>query len=1676
MNLPADSASSPAGSTAAPRLETLQDLYDRGLYLQAWRQGAPWGALQDWPIVEPRLLAARLCHQLGSPRLGEWLIRGLKRAAPEHPEVQYYHLYSYWRRRGPYAAWRYYQSHPPLAESATADTRSAWLCLAGQAAGMLRDFDIADSLLQQARQAAPESAWVRVCTAGVLEQQDEYDAALNEVQTALELRPWYRPAVEYLSHLLTLRGEDAQAVSLLEEAARRLECAGISAQLYGIYLELKQYSQARAALERFFELSPLIGKKAGKWLAGARAELAYRDGDYDEAIAQAELSDSEFQKGCAERLRNPEHRAAKVVQLPVGFVRQHHATCAPATLSAISRFWQMPADHLQVAEEICYDGTSNHSERVWAETHGWATREFSVTEESAVALLDRGVPFTFTTVDPGNAHLQAVIGYDARRGLLTLRDPFFRNASEALTEKMLARYRPYGPRGMALVPAERRELLENLELPDAAVWDVLHQFDGALKAHRRDEASQCVEQLAQDYPQHRLALEARRRLAIYDNNPQVQLQCVEQLLAQFPDCQALQFERLALLRSQGQRDDRLQTLQKLCNQKDAHPLFWQQYAQELRVDARRQDDAFYLARRAIRRWQSDSSGYTLLAGLYADEQRLEEAVELYRFAACLADKDEQSAQAYFHASGWIKQTDRALDFLRNRFARFGAKSSAPARSLATAYSLLDRYPEALETIDQALVQRPDEGSLLLFAADYWGNAGAQHAGKARELLELARDKAPRGEWLRSAARIADREGRLEEALAAWKEALELAPLAMDAHQALAQLYAETAGEAAALAFLRERVELFPHHSPLCELWLQWEQDQPASEREPKLRLAISRFPENAWLHRELLHLLRTEQRLDEAWKEAALAAELEPLSPSLAIARAMLFYEAGDLAAARNELTTDLARSIDNDYSIRLLLEYCPTPGDRRAALAFLQAQLTQQTIVGESLLAFREVARGLLPPAELLQTLRDGLAARPDLWLAWSALIQQLAVAEQLDEAADLALRATERFPMVARLWIDLAKIRLAQLDDQAELSALRNAHQLAPNWSFAIRSLADALLRQGDAAEARELLAGAVARIPLDVALLQELAEVLWGLEQREEALACAEKAVQLEPGFERSWDALNSWSERLGKPELALACARRLTQRRGGESRSWLIFARMLDEPEQREERLAAVDKAIALSPRHTDAHDLRAVTLAQSESWEEARAACHPAVYGEHVPSELLARAAWIEAQRGDYAAAIAQMEQVVADEPGFYGAWTRLADWRQIQGDHEGYLKAAQAMAALDPHSEVNLGYLGEALLQTGDKAAAQAAFSKAFELNPRYEFGGNYLFDLQFEAEDLEAAAATLAQLRAHSSSPWVMGRQARLAAKQQDSAAAKEALCSIAINPDGNEWALQTAIEADSELRGSLETERCLEERLSAEPQHPQLMDQWVRLRIERNSYDLFPLIKPLLDREAGRKAFSTWVEKLARSGKSEEFTQLVEGNRELLRSHDYLWGTIAFGYAVQRRHAETAAWSADWYSRTEANSWMLASAAEGLRNCDQQAEAIGCSLRAIQFPEENAQFIHRLWLAYDVAIAGELMMAERHWLAFEAVKPETLDDDNRFLELIVSALLQLLRAPPEQKAAIAANQRRLLVQFRNGYQAWAYEPARRKAYSAALRRLAAARGWWGSVVQMWDRLLGQG
>ncbi len=844
-----------------------------------------------------------------------------------------------------------------------------------------------------------------------------------------------------------------------------------------------------------------------------------------------------------------------------------------------------------------------------------------MTEESAAALLDRGVPFTLTTTNPGSGHLQAVIGVDGRRGTFWIRDPFLRNVREAIADALLEQYRAYGPRGMAMVPMEQRTRLDGLELPDASLWDRLHELDAALVGHRRDDADALVARIEAQADGHRIGREARLRMARYDADQTEILECVDRLLELSLKDPGLQLERLGCLRELARRNDRLAMYRTICEARRPHPIFLQQYAQELQADARRHAEAIELLRRAIRAGPEDAGSYYILANILWDDRRFDKAFELYRFATCLNDKEEAFAESYFRAAQWFKKTDEALAFLRGRFERFGRKSSAPARTLARAYMHLNRTTDALAMVEEALSLRPDDGDFVLFSAGMYAGASGKNMPKALALVKKAKGSASRAQWLRTAARLETQAGRPAAALGHWRKLLAIQPLAVDVHQAIAQLLSATQDRPAALKHLAEAVDRFPHHLPLQQLWLQWLRDERASLCESALRNAVALHPHDAWLRRELAFFLVGARRFAEATVEAEAAGGLEPLNPSQCYLQAKIHRGEGRLAEAKKALREAVLLSVDFALAIDDWMSICTTLAERREVLATVQSELVRQVIFGGGLLAFRRHAHGVLGPLELWDLLNQMLQDRPDLWQVWSACVQQLLGMGSRESALEIARKATERFPLLPVLWLERASACRACEDWRGERAALETAHQINPDWGEAVRALADFHERQGEFRESLDLLEAAVARQPLEINNQIMLAETRWRRKRQDAAIRAIRHTIELHPGYDRAWDDLRRWATEAGHREYATEAARKLTKSRAGEARSWLVLGEMLDGPAERDERLAALEKAISLNPHLVEAHRLRAITLAAAMRWEEARQACRPAVFGDQPPVVL-----------------------------------------------------------------------------------------------------------------------------------------------------------------------------------------------------------------------------------------------------------------------------------------------------------------------------------------------------------------------------------------------------------------------------------------------------------------------
>jgi tetratricopeptide (TPR) repeat protein len=1649
-------AADPGGVAVAPEdLGRVLALYEDGLYLRAYELARALGPLEAWSGTAGRLLAGRLAIHVGAPGLGRRLHARAWREDRADAEACYYRARERLGRRGPLRAWAFLKRVGPL-DGAPEASRADWLAVHAVVLGHLRDFDAADAWLARAEAESPGRAWVQVERAQLLELEDRYEEALGAARRALELRPWYRPAVQATAHHLQLLDRRGEALELLREAAGRLESGPLVLQLAALQEEMGHHDDARRSLERFAELSPLMEEDVRRWLEGRRSDVAYALGDVGAAIAHARASDSPFFLALADRLEGADAGARRVV-LDVEFVRQHHQTCSPATLAALARFWGMPADHLEVAEAICYDGTSDDRERDWAEHHGAVAREFTVTWDAAVALLDRGVPFALTTVEPLSGHLQAVIGYDGRRRTLLLRDPTLPHSGEAYADGLLERYRASGPRGMVLVPRGRAALLEGIELPEAALYDHVYRLRRALERHDRDGAAAALAALREEAPGHRLTHHARRHLAAYDADVTEQLAAVEALLGLFPEDVNLRLTQLACLRDLSRRDDRLALLGELCDRRGADPLFLRRLAQELLADAREHPKAVRLALRALRARPLDESCVAILAEVAWDARRLGESLELWRLASCLDDKDEGLARAYFAAARHLRREGETLRLLEGRFRRFGKRSSAPARTLAWALARLERMDESFEVLDEALRLRPEDGELLLHVAEARASHGQSDRADAH--LVAAEGHCRRADWLRAAAGLASARADLPGALALWRRVLEVEPAALDAHRAAARLLAETEGPAAASEHLARACERFPHNYALHQARVEWLRGEGPAAQEPAVRRVLEIDPCDAWAYRELALVLSEQGRHDEAAAAMGRASELEPSSANEASVRGQVLERAGRREEAAEAYREAVRRSADHDFAIARLIDACDTPEGRREALAFVAAELERQVTFGDGLIAFARQARGILDADELLAALRRAWDARPDLWQSWSALVREHLRRGDRDEALDLARRAASRFPLLPRAWLDVAAVHEAREDRDGEVEALRRALQLGPGWGAAARQLAQALERGGDFAASRAVLERAVAHGPREACNHGCLADALWHLDEREPAFERLRHALRLDPEYDWAWETLRAWSGELGRPGAPADLARELASARGGEAGVWLRLARELDGPDDLDERLAALDRAIALDPRLTQAHDLKAELLAEAGRFDEASAACRPPAWGDRPPCPLLGRAAWVEARRGDLPAAIAAMRPVVAENPDYSWGLRHLAEWTCDAGTPAEYLEAADAMVRNDPDDPVAWAYRGEARLKAEERGAARDDFRRAVELAPRYNFAAVLLFDLEFERGDLDAAGRVLEPFGARSTDEFVIAREVQLAAKLGDAGTALEALRRLCEAPHGgSDWPLRTADRAFARARWGERAWAAYAEILERPAPPPMVATLWGEHLATRNGRGLDRLDALLGRGEVGLPALAAYLQALGRRKDRRAVDACRRRYLGVLREDTHGWGTLGYALTTLGRHRAAAGWLRDWPGRDAARPWMLINLVLSLRALGRVGEANRVGRHALGLDTDYTSAYHATWLALDEAIDGDPDAADAR---LGRIDPSPFDATNRYLHRLAGLVIrQRLAAPGGRRRVFAETRRGLAALGRAEAIPSEDHGAVARTYARAVRRLAADSG----------------
>ncbi|HEX9961976.1 MAG TPA: tetratricopeptide repeat protein, partial [Pyrinomonadaceae bacterium] len=978
---------------------------------------------------------------------------------------------------------------------------------------------------------------------------------------------------------------------------------------------------------------------------------------------------------------------------------------------------------------------------------------------------------------------------------------------------------------------------------------------------------------------------------------------------------------------------------------------------------------------------TSGAGYRFIADILWSKRRFEEAAELYRLAASLNDKDEQFAYSYFLAARHLKQTGQALKFLRDRFERFGHRSNMPIQSLFHALREMGETVEAFEALENALRKRPNDGELKLFAAGAKAHFGKKQ--EAENLLRQAEKNAPRGLWLRKAAMISELDGNFKASLENWREIVGLEPLAYDAHESIAYLLAAIEGRKAAQDYLRELTGKFPFNRDLHKLRLNWLREE-TGEAIAILKHLLELNPHDVWSYREYSRRLHAERKYAEALSVARAALELDPQDSLNYWANGLVLTELGKYDEAAEAYKNSIKLSVEADYSLADWIKICRTKEEKLAALRFVRGELDKQTSFGSGIIGYREQAKRLLEPEVLLKELRKFYEENKNSWFSASPVIWQLVDMYRYDEALELAEKAARRFPLVYQVWYDLSLVHKVRGENERETAALRRALDISRNWSYGIQQLVESLQRAGFHAEAKKVLQDALLRLPLEHVLYGYLADVHWRLDEREEALAAARKAVSIEPEYEWAWRAIKMWSEKLNQPNLAAELARDLTAKKPKDVSAWLTYAGILDTngASFSQKQLDAVEEALKLEPRNVSALAMKASVLADACRFDEAIAVCQTKFSDGYRHEQLRYVEAGIEATRGNYDESIKQLEELAVTNPDYYPAWERLAsiysDWEEKKSD---YLRVTRELTRLAPQNSVTFGFLGEACLLNGKREEAKKAFQQAIKLSPEYEFGGNSLFDLYFEDSELQNCKAVLKTLKEFVKNDNSLIREIAFFAKQNDLKQIEPLWKQLCFSETARDFHFNYALEKFRRFKliNAPVVYETLRESCADASANPLVGAYLIELCGERESVKTCR--KTVEDLRGNEKIWTEAMKKflniLMKTASQMEIYSFVKKNRNELKKNDEVWALTGCALNALEKDKKACQWFSDWRERKNVLPWMLWNYVISLRRLGKVAEANQISRGALNLERDAIVSLHLMMLGLDELHAGKFKNA---------------------------------------------------------------------------------------------------
>ena len=1418
-------ASAPGTSPQSSLLDNVTALYDRGLFLQAYRESAAYWNGQVRPddlSIDELVLGSRLAARLGGSRLSRRIARYCLKREPSHPRVRYYttHLMT---SRQYFGQLREIDQHPEL-EGADSDTQSSWLGYSALRWAIIRDFGRAHRCLDLARKHGPQDSWVLSCESDVFGYEDRREEALKAAEAAWEKSP----GVPYTARSL---GYSLLQLGRVDEAAARLAHAAENCESYEVVLTACWYlaaqaetrsgdertrivAYARKLAETSTELAPLADRESLAAIARAKLDLAEIADDRPAMEGLATEARSPFHRRMLKNLRNNPNGAR--IRLPFRHAIQRHNECLPTSIGSAMAAMGTPIDAVQMASELTFGGTPEWAAAEWLEKHGYVVRFFVATGEIAATLVKNGFSFEVTLDFDTSAHAVAVVGLDEAAGTLLVHDPNGFRATEYLLEALGAREAPIGPKGMIAVRPERAAELDRL-LPAAEVETMTAReaYRRAGYLHGLEAAREVVARISAAHPAHPNTLLLQAHQDQEEGRTGAALEKYRRLLEQFPGSALVRADLLACCRSLRNTALMRQTLANVvergilpgieAQQQWRYPPadYVSEYADLLRLSAETSRRAKQLLTSLIGRAGLCASAWHNFGDLLWYERDWEGALFSYRIAACLADRNEHYARAYADMLARLGREEDGFAWLRQRVNRFGGVLEGVATWVSLIAELEEKgHPErALAAATEAVAVHPVSAELLSFVVPFQARMGNwEETERLLHALEQTRNSTL---FSQASARFHRMRGELKKALSCAEEWVSNARHSMSAREELVSLLAQIEGDAAAIARARQWLQERPGHEQIEELYCQQLNRVSYSNwrKYGVLLRRIARNGEDVWAWRELAFCAMYDfdsarpalrRRLEP--KITRYLSECERISPGEAAtirARADWRQVRGEWPEAVSLWLAAIELEPSSSYSLRHLWDCSArlSAEQRREMLNRVEAAFLARP--GSSAVA-REFA--------MLIAQRFGVSAAEEAVARWmkqrpedaeiiEAMVDLLLTHGhgRTDDERALALLVPElkRYPFHLGLRVSHANAlqNLRRFDEAEEV--LREIVRRHPDHIWSRTRLAWMKQQRRETEAALAELDAALLVDPRNTSITRARVEIQIQQQRFAEARTTVKDTLQKFPESVGWREGAINLLQECGDLEAAIEAARAGVVEYPRGAYMWLLLSRTLSEHREfaaQGELEACLRRSLELNLTLYEAADYLAMLLAQQRRYAEAEEMLRAIEQRLGDPSPALGRMAWIRRTRGEKSGAVEDAISLVEQFPWYSWGWNTLLNWL---GEDKDWDRAREILREVPVEQRTNVGFRERRLEILAEANADRQVLDQAWsslladfpeELSPHL-----VRYDQLREQERWSEAIDILEHIRGiFPDSPYVLARRVEVLAHSHDRDAAVTTLMKL--------------------------------------------------------------------------------------------------------------------------------------------------------------------------------------------------------------------------------------------------------------------------------------------------------